>query len=1369
MAKRFYSTYKSTKSVTYNVEIWDTAFAGTATSFDIGEGGFQLRMSGEGDQILNHISPTDCEFDYMLANATDFALVTDLSVAAEGRFTIKISKGAISPTPFWYGQIVPDVGSYSEENYPQKFTIRATDGIGLLKTIDFKDTSAAYAGKERALFMIKNALKKLPYVSIHYGSGDNFIATVLDTWEETMDNGGTDPCALFQTYLDYSVWQTYDKGEEKYTSCYDVIKNILTPLGARLTTRNGLFWIEQIFYRPETTVIVRTYTRDGGLASADNYATINDINQTAGGALLAVGEYEFFPALRRVEHLYEINLRRNFLESVSPLDETVSSQTVYKPIDGSTDSTTLRLSGKFTYSIRSNIFDGTGNTPLDPFCIILRIDLTLDTQGLVRLYNLTTGYQVVYDPIEWDVIPGFYVAIPITNTGFLSNLTDYIFSGTQALDIFTPLIPETCENFNINIDFVTFKKFNGGTYLPVDFDLTFELNNPWLEAYSYGDPAITEDEQLYGANNPDTTNNSELYETSSIVGTSTDPNALGAFWVKPAATYQLAHYWAIGPGTADRQVEWIMVGAILAQQKTPVRRIQGTFYGSIDILARYLWDGVYWLVLGGSWDADNDQFTGTLVELREYEAATFSPPIKRKKFLVSNTLPTVAIGTGQGGPVYDLIAKPPATVIYSVALTTSDEALLSGAITSLPISETMVANDVLDGDTVVIVNPLTGDFDELTVTATAVGGETAIAVSGTLTVNYPANAPIVRRPRLGRFFLPEGTTGDILYYDGTAWVVLHIGTAGQVLTVSAGLPAWTTGGGGYTDEQAQDAVGGILTDTTEIDFTYNDVTPSITADIKTNSLLFAKIQQIATARFLGRVTAGTGDIEALTAAQMQTALGYPTGSGTTNKVAKFTASTVIGDSIITDTGTNVAVNNGTPLARFHVSAGDIGAYKNTTGSPGASLFLGDTNYENASFFDKAPGLTALYNAVQGVASDLGFYSYNGSRNLRAIIDYQGFFGIGTATPARLLHVAGSARITGSTGTATTITGRDANGDISNVSVGTGLSLSGGTLSATATGNITGTMTATRVQFAASASALDDDANLTWDDTNKRLLIGTGATQAFLNVFSGAITGATEFLRMSGNINGNMIAYLLNANNASTGANAFFGISAGGSGAGDAFMQFIISGANTWAWGIDNSDGDAMKLSLASTPGSSVATDYIIAGTDGRISLGGTALLVAINLTVNGVGGIRVPSGTSAQRPAVTNTIIRNNTTFGGLEFKNPFGQWARLTGSNPTGTITPGPGAGTSPTITAVGTDRAFKLTITTGSAPTLNGEILSINYGTSFDILPYIALTAYNQVSATDYNKFYIDFNAVSGFSIKANGTLTALTTYVLSVVVQQ
>lgn len=47
--------------------------------------------------------------------------------------------------------------------------------------------------------------------------------------------------------------------------------------------------------------------------------------------------------------------------------------------------------------------------------------------------------------------------------------------------------------------------------------------------------------------------------------------------------------------------------------------------------------------------------------------------------------------------------------------------------------------------------------------------------------------------------------------------------------------------GGYTDEMAQDAVGGILTDSTEIDFTYDDGAGTITASLINNSIDESKL------------------------------------------------------------------------------------------------------------------------------------------------------------------------------------------------------------------------------------------------------------------------------------------------------------------------------------------------------------------------------------------------------------------------------------------------------------------------------------------------------------------------------------------------
>ena len=40
------------------------------------------------------------------------------------------------------------------------------------------------------------------------------------------------------------------------------------------------------------------------------------------------------------------------------------------------------------------------------------------------------------------------------------------------------------------------------------------------------------------------------------------------------------------------------------------------------------------------------------------------------------------------------------------------------------------------------------------------------------------------------FVAASEATGDLLYFNGSAWVRLAIGTAGQVLTVAGGVPTW---------------------------------------------------------------------------------------------------------------------------------------------------------------------------------------------------------------------------------------------------------------------------------------------------------------------------------------------------------------------------------------------------------------------------------------------------------------------------------------------------------------------------------------------------------------------------------------------------
>lgn len=86
--------------------------------------------------------------------------------------------------------------------------------------------------------------------------------------------------------------------------------------------------------------------------------------------------------------------------------------------------------------------------------------------------------------------------------------------------------------------------------------------------------------------------------------------------------------------------------------------------------------------------------------------------------------------------------------------------------------------------------------------------------------------------------------GDWVVYNGSIWQLSPNSNAvgsvfGRVGTVIAQVGDYTTaqvtesGSLYFTDERAQDAVGGILTDTNTIDFTYNDAANTIIADVKT--------------------------------------------------------------------------------------------------------------------------------------------------------------------------------------------------------------------------------------------------------------------------------------------------------------------------------------------------------------------------------------------------------------------------------------------------------------------------------------------------------------------------------------------------------
>lgn len=121
----------------------------------------------------------------------------------------------------------------------------------------------------------------------------------------------------------------------------------------------------------------------------------------------------------------------------------------------------------------------------------------------------------------------------------------------------------------------------------------------------------------------------------------------------------------------------------------------------------------------------------------------------------------------------------------------------------------------------------------------------------TQTVDFPAAGP-----------LDPDDAADAIRDAFASFCSTHLG---------ASRPAYITKGGFWAKDVSSTIIEIYFYDGTSdiLVFYFNPTTHALTAaSLADNQVTLAKLQQIATARFLGRSTSGTGNVEALTAAQV---------------------------------------------------------------------------------------------------------------------------------------------------------------------------------------------------------------------------------------------------------------------------------------------------------------------------------------------------------------------------------------------------------------------------------------------------------------------------------------------------------------------
>lgn len=281
------------------------------------------------------------------------------------------------------------------------------------------------------------------------------------------------------------------------------------------------------------------------------------------------------------------------------------------------------------------------------------------------------------------------------------------------------------------------------------------------------------------------------------------------------------------------------------------------------------------------------------------------------------------------------------TLVYADATPLLTRAALTGAITAAQASnvtalgsftKAQLSAAVSDGD-VLFVGDITQYTDELA--QDAVGA----MVDGTLV--YVDATPLLTRAAL---------TGHITSAQGSNATVLGSFTKAQLdVAVSDGNVLYVGDVTQYTDEMAEDAVGGILTDSATIDFTYDDGANTITAIVIQSGITHSSLGGLTTSdagHTQFALLAGRGGGQTLNGgANIGATLTLVSTSNGTKGTIGFGATA---PTVYDETNDRFGINKGTPLVRLHV-----------VGDERLSGYLGVGNDASAPANTTAGDLTAI--------------------------------------------------------------------------------------------------------------------------------------------------------------------------------------------------------------------------------------------------------------------------------------------------------------------------------------------------------------------------------------------------------------------------
>ena len=600
MGLRLYSEFHSSTNKLFKVEIYDSSYGGTAQDFVVASDGFNLNYSGETDDIVSPIISSNCTVSAYNEDAFFDNFITDLKQYQEKRFTLRVLlHNGTNYAHYWAGVIMQDLVTVEDTHKPYVFSITAVDGIGSLANIPYE--SVANVTIES---FIESAVGAIGLDEL-YLSNDNFYSTVVNIWDTQQTYSATTDVTTLTRFSALVYSEKQEDGTVTYSNYLEILKELCIAFGARFYQKDGVFTFEQYLERAEDERIVYTYLFDGSL---DSTATVNDDvtldGTTGGGARLAGNQFNFLPALKKVQVGYNQSRANNLLANRLTFTGATGRQNLGFLVDDNNGR--VQVTGELIYQLAHN--GNAGTVVLEFWRPVWQLELRIEDAAnpgtfyyLKRDFNPSGGQ--LYGATSWTTTASYYHVDAGTTRNEASGA--YI---SNNFSVVTPPLPVDGE---AEIDVNYYRVYDGFNNtvktVPVYFDETNQVKE--VTATYLNDSGASSEVTIYSATNTDTDINSNLILDLGELRVSDSLGLQGSFYVYDGSNWVASTQWRRGNTGSYTSLLKLLTNEVLSLHKKPIERYSGTIVGPYSFGIRYEFDGSYWLPMQGSYNANLDEWS----------------------------------------------------------------------------------------------------------------------------------------------------------------------------------------------------------------------------------------------------------------------------------------------------------------------------------------------------------------------------------------------------------------------------------------------------------------------------------------------------------------------------------------------------------------------------------------------------------------------------------------------------------------------------------------------------------------------------------------------------------------------------------------